>query len=152
MGTPRTRKSGQRDRSDHRLRGAKPGNTVHFDCNSNPNLSLTPENLPAQGKAKATAKPANADEVTTGFGVELSASEQQPSQLVPSTSLCEPFRDAIKLGLSQGRHAMAIGQDLVSESRFRGGYQTVKRFVRKLRGHHPASARRDHYRTRRRLW
>jgi len=66
---------------------AKPANTV----NPNPN----PENLPSKGKAKATAKPANADEVTTGFGVELSASEQQPPQPVPSTSLCEPFHDAI---------------------------------------------------------
>src|SRR3984957_7427328 len=52
---------------------AKPINTVHLDCNPNPNLD--PENLPSKGRAKATAKPANADEVTTGFGVELSASE-----------------------------------------------------------------------------
>ena len=116
---------------------AKPVNTVHLDCNPNPN----PENLPSKGKAKATAKPANADEVTTGFGVELSASEQQPPQPVPSTSLCEPFRDAIELGLSQGRNAMAIWQDLVSESGFDGGYQTVKRFVRKLRGNQPPQPR-----------
>ena len=73
----------------------------------------------------------------TGFGVELSASEHQPPPLVPSTSLCEPFRDAVELGLSQSRNAMATWQDLVSESGFRGGYQTVKRFVRKLRGPPP---------------
>jgi hypothetical protein len=111
---------------------AKPVNAVHLDRNPNPNPN--PENLPAKGRAKATAKPANGDEVTTGFGVELSASEQQPPQPDPSTSLCEPFRDAIELGLSQGRNAMAIWQDLMSESGFDGGYQTVKRFVRKLRG------------------
>jgi hypothetical protein len=70
--------------------------------------------------------------VITGFGVELSASEHQPPPLVPSTSLCEPFRDAVELGLSQGRNAMAIWQDLVSESGFRGGYQTVKRSKRCL--------------------
>jgi transposase len=116
---------------------AKPVNTVHLDCNPNPN----PENLPSKGKAKAPAKPANADEVTTGFGVELNASEQQPPQPVPSTSLCEPFRDAIELGLSRERNAMAIWQDLVSESGFNGGYQTVKRFVRKLRGNQPAQPR-----------
>jgi hypothetical protein len=75
---------------------AKPVNAVHLDCNPNPN----PEN-PSKGRAKATAKAANADEVTTGFGVELSASEQQPPRPVPSTSLYEPFRDAIELGLSQ---------------------------------------------------
>jgi transposase len=96
--------------------------------------------LRIKGRA-TTAKPANADEVTTGFGVELSASERQPPQPVPSTSLCEPFRDAVELGLSQGRNAMAIWQDLVSESGFRGGYQTVKRFVRELRGNQPPQAR-----------
>jgi transposase len=52
----------------------------------------------------------------------------------PSTSTSEPFRDAIELGLSQGRNAMGIWQDLVSQSGFSGSYQTVKRFVRKLRG------------------
>jgi hypothetical protein len=36
---------------------------------------------------------------------------------------------------------MAIWQDLVSESGFNGGYQTVKRFVRKLRGNQPAQPR-----------
>src|SRR5713101_3516388 len=109
---------------------AKPANKVNPNPNPNPN----PENLSSKGKTKATAKPANESEVITGFGVELSASEHQPPPLVPSTSLCEPFRDAVELGLSQGRNAMAIWQDLVSESGFRGGYQTVKRFVRKLRG------------------
>jgi hypothetical protein len=83
------------------------------------------------------AKPANADEVTTGFGVELSESEQKTPKLAPSTSFCEPFRDPIELGLSRDRNAMAIWQDLMSESGFRGGYQTVKRFVRKLRGNRP---------------
>jgi transposase len=111
----------------------KPTPTV----NPNPN----PKNLPSKGKAKATAKPANADEVTTGFGVELSASERKPRNPVPSTSLCEPFREAIELGLSQGRNSIGIWQDLVSESGFDGGYQTVKRFVRKLRGNQPPQPR-----------
>jgi hypothetical protein len=74
---------------------------------------------------------------TTGFGVELSDSEHESPQPVPSISLCEPFREAIELGLSQGRNAIGIWQDLVSESGFNGGYQTVKRFVRKLRGNQP---------------
>ena len=51
-----------------------------------------------------------------------------------SASFCEPFREAIELGLRQGRNAMGIWQDLVCQAGFRGGYQTVKRFVRKLRG------------------
>src|SRR6202023_2906118 len=47
---------------------AKPVNTVHLDCSSNPssnpnpNPNPNPENLPSKGKAEAAAKPANADE------------------------------------------------------------------------------------------
>jgi hypothetical protein len=43
-------------------------------------------------------------------------------------------RDAIELGLSRGCNAMAIWQDLVDARGFTGGYQSVKRFVRKLLG------------------
>jgi len=81
---------------------------------------------------RAPAKPAN--EVTTGFGVESKAEN-------PKRSVCEPFREAIELGLSRGRDATAIWQDLVAESGFGGGYQTVKRFVRKLRGKQPPQPR-----------
>jgi transposase len=38
------------------------------------------------------------------------------------------------MGLARGRNAMAIWQDLVSESGFTSGYQSVRRFVGKLRG------------------
>src|SRR5882724_1926803 len=115
---------------------AKPASTVNL--NPNPN----PKNLSTKGKAKArTAKPANENAVTTGFGVELSDSEHESPQPVPSISLCEPFREAIELGLSQGRNAIGIWQDLVSDSGFNGGYQTVKRFVRKLRGNQPPQPR-----------
>jgi len=111
---------------------AEPASTV------NPN----PENLSTKGKAKAeTAKPANENEVTTGFGVELSTSRPKDPKHALSTSFCEPFREAIELGLSRDRNAMAIWQDLVSENGFNGGYQTVKRFVRKLRGNQPLQPR-----------
>ena len=99
---------------------------------SNPN----PENPSPKGKAKA--KPAI--EVTTGSGVGCGGREDS-SQGVPSGSTCEPFREAIELALSRGRNAMAIWQDLVAEQGFPGAYQTVKRFVRKLRGNPPPQAR-----------
>jgi transposase len=51
-----------------------------------------------------------------------------------SASVCEPYREAIQQGLARGRNATAIWQDLVSDHGFTGGYQAVKRFVRKLRG------------------
>jgi len=126
---------------------AKPANevttgpdAVRLAITVNPNPNPNPENLSNKGKAKAeTAKPAN--EVTPGFGVEGSASEAENPKLIPSTSFCEPYREAIELGLSRGRNATAIWQDLVSEHGFRGGYQTVKRFVRKLRGNQPPQPR-----------
>jgi transposase len=114
---------------------AKPANEVTTGSGAAQSVSAVnpnPENLSFKGKAKAeTPNPAN--QVIPGFGVEWSgpASENHPKRSA-SVSACEPFRDAIELGLSRGRNAMAIWQDLVSDSGFRGGYQTVKRFVRKL--------------------
>ena len=105
----------------------------------------------------ATAKPANgitsdprlakpANEVTTDFGAELArvappAPPPVPPSHSPSASTCEVYRDAIEVGLSQGRNAMAIWQDLVDVHGFAGDYQSVKRFVRKLRGARSPEAR-----------
>ena len=95
----------------------------------NPN----PEDPP--NREEATTEAANpANGVTTGFGVHLRGPGGESPKPIPSASACEPFREAIELGLSQGRNAMAIWQDLVADSGFSGGYQTVKRFVRKLHG------------------
>ncbi len=58
-----------------------------------------------------------------------------------SASACEVYRETIELGLSQGRNAMGIWQDLVDGYGFAGGYQSVKRFVRKLRGVRSPEAR-----------
>jgi transposase len=51
-----------------------------------------------------------------------------------AASDCEPFRETIELDLRRGRNAMAIWQDLVTDHGFSGAYNSVKRFVRKLRG------------------
>jgi transposase len=85
----------------------------------------------------ADSKPANEVGVITDFIRPFS--QKQPIQLPSSASACEPYRETIELGLSRGRNAMAIWQDLVSSCGFSGGYQTVQRFVRKLRGS-PGSA------------
>jgi transposase len=79
------------------------------------------------------AKPAN--EVTTDPGGQSPKDQElQTPDTPPSASACESYRDTIELGVSRGRNAMAIWQDMVSQYGFSGGYQTVKRFVRKLRG------------------
>jgi hypothetical protein len=54
---------------------------------------------------------------------------------------CELYRETIQLGLSQVRNAMGIWQDLVDVHGFADGYQSVKRFVRKLRGMRSPEAR-----------
>ena len=58
----------------------------------------------------------------------------------PTASASEPYRELIELALARGRNAMAIWQDLVSEHGFTGGYQSVRRFVRRLRGSRTSEA------------
>src|SRR5215471_4542159 len=81
--------------------------------------------LPGWGR-RAPAKPAIG--VTTGFIAPFS---RKPS---PSASACAAYRELIEEGLRRGRNAMPIRQDLVSDHGFASAYETVKRFVRKLRG------------------
>src|SRR5271168_1451506 len=86
------------------------------------------------GWGRAPAKPAI--EVTTDSGAESTggtAPELPPSRS-PASSASEPYREAIELGLSRGRNAMAIWQDLVDSQGFTAVYQSVKRFINKLRG------------------
>jgi transposase len=91
----------------------------------------------------AEAKPAN--EVITDSGaidsVETASGQWARVDRSPRASACEPYREAIELGLSRGRNARAIWQDLVSESGFSSSYQSVQRFVRKLGGNQQPQAR-----------
>ena len=93
VGTATAGKTGQREPGDHRVGRGKPTHTI------NPKPNPTPENLSTKGKAKATSKPANA--VTTGFGVESTGLEIENPKRIRSASACEPFREAIELGLSR---------------------------------------------------
>jgi len=85
----------------------------------------------------SAAKPAN--QVTTDSGGPP-AEKPQAAPTGPSASACEPYRESIELWLSRGRNATAIWQDLVDQHGYSGGYQTVKRFVRKLHGIHSPQA------------
>jgi transposase len=109
---------------------AKPANEVTTD--SEAGKSGFSETQPA--------KPAN--EVTTDSGAASAGDSVAilPSA-TPSVSACEPYREAIELALSHGRNAMSIWQELVDQHGFTGGYQSVKRFVRQLRGRHNPEAR-----------
>ncbi len=57
-----------------------------------------------------------------------------PPARSPRASACEPYRELVERGALQGRDAMSIWQDLVDDHGFEHGYQSVRRFVVKLRG------------------
>jgi transposase len=58
-----------------------------------------------------------------------------------SVSVCAAYREVVELGLSRGRKAKAIWQELVDKHGFPAGYQSVQRFVSKLRGSAAPEAR-----------
>ena len=97
---------------------------------------------PGPSRHAADSKPANERLVTTDFGGGLGAvGASAPPGRSPTASACEVHREAIELGLSRDRNAVAIYQDLVDGSGFTGSYSSVKRFVRKLRGAQTPEAR-----------
>lgn len=80
------------------------------------------------------AKPANGGEVTTDLG------EAKPAPAAAASS-SEPYRELIEAALAKGRNAMSIWQEMVDRHGFAGAYESVKRYVRKLRGAHAPEAR-----------
>ncbi len=60
-----------------------------------------------------------------------------PRPCTSSTSLCEPHRPFIEAQLRLGRNAMAIYQELVDAHAFDGRYNSVKRFVARIRVREP---------------
>ena len=80
----------------------------------------------------APAKPAIVVITDSAVASARVAAPEPPASRSPSASACEPYRDLIELGLSRGRNAVAIWQNLVDQQGFKGGYQSVRRFVYKL--------------------
>jgi transposase len=58
------------------------------------------------------------------------------------SSLCEIHREFIEGRIEQGLSAVRIYQDLKAERGYAGGYNSVKRFVRKLKKYEPDAFRR----------
>ena len=100
---------------------AKPANEVITD--------------PAAAKSSnGSALPKPANEVITDSGAKLGIpkpSDSEPGH-GPSASACTAYREVIEGGLSRGRNAMAIWQELIDTCGFTAGYQSVRRFIRKL--------------------
>jgi transposase len=83
----------------------------------------------SESRRAEDTKPAN--EVITGFLPEVRLSEQVGKD---SSGASETYRELIELELSRGRNAMGIWQDLVDQHGFTSSYQSVQRFILKLRG------------------
>jgi transposase len=73
------------------------------------------------------------------------SNQNRPNPPTGSTgpaSRCEPFREVILAALERGLSAQRIWQDLNSEHGFGGGYDSVKRFCRRLKHASPLPFRR----------
>jgi transposase len=66
-------------------------------------------------------------------GAECSNPANVPAGKLGWKSQCEPFKTSIEEWLEKGLSAQRIYQDLVTEWGFGGGYDAVKRYVRRLR-------------------
>jgi len=90
----------------------------------------------AQGEAVESEGPPASKCATPSAGSEASAVDTVMSAALAAAtanvSLCEPWRARIAAGFEQQLSAKRIHQDLVRDHGFVGGYQSVKRFVRKL--------------------
>ena len=83
---------------------------------------------PGSWGPKSLAKPATS--VTTDF---LPAEAAEAPKAKRSESACASYGELIAQELERGRNAMGIWQDLVDSHGFDSGYQSVLRYVRKLR-------------------
>jgi transposase len=87
-----------------------------------------PAKVPPGSQAMPEPKPAKLPAGSSGEEV----APQVPAGLPPrSRSQCEPWRDFIEEGWQAGLSAQRLYQDLV-ERQYAGGYDAVKRFVRRL--------------------
>jgi transposase len=92
----------------------------------------------------AAAKPANGvttDPLTAEPPLAKPANEVTTDSEATTSSSCEPYSQVIEQGLSSGRNAMSIWQELVDRHGFPGAYESVKRYVRKQRGAQTPEAR-----------
>ena len=143
---------------------AKPGSRVN---DSKPAISITGSEPTSRSELTNRSEPTNrsgptsrseptsrSDPTSRSEGEAVSGSDGgavgwgRPKPAISITgssgrqSLCEPYRNVIEAYLEQGLTAQRIWQDLRAEHGFGDGYQSVQRFVRKLRSRTPLPFRR----------
>jgi len=90
----------------------------------------------------AKSKPAKAPTGSEATGGPSKPAKAPTGYEVPGRSVCERWREHIEQQLELGLSAKRIHQDLVAEHEFGGGYDSVKRFVRRLKETTPLPFRR----------
>ncbi|MGA9520271.1 MAG: IS21 family transposase [Myxococcaceae bacterium] len=111
---------------------------------------LTEAGIPIRppGRWGRTAKPANEVTTDSAAGETASASSEPANEVTtdlvtpaPGTrSHCAPHRELVEEALRRGRNAVSIYQELVDQHGYAHGYESVKRYVRMLRGARPREA------------
>ena len=124
-----------------------------------PNLRISIQTLLQAGKAqreiarvvgvdprtvRRLARGAKSPGVATGFCAEKDAVEGQNApprppapEPVTTPSACEIYREWIEAQVALGRNAMSLYQDLVERHGFAHAYNSVKRFVGRLKAREP---------------
>ena len=117
---------------------------------ANATISITGSSSP---DAEISSSPAGAIDVTAGSNATISITGSQPPKAGANAAIsiagalgrqshCEPWRAIILSGLERGLTAKRIWQDLALDPKFEISYQSVQRFVRKLKDSTPAPFRR----------
>ena len=96
----------------------------------------------AEAESRGPGLPADASDQNRPNPPTGSALDVQCQGYSGPVSLCEPFREVILDSLGRGLSCQRIWQDLRTEHGFEGGYDSVKRFARRLNGTIPLPFRR----------
>jgi len=114
--------------------------TARADSTAGSNAAIPPAGSEAFPTAPNTAIPPTSDVLPDDLAGPA-FSPHRPSA-AGRKSACEPWRELIQAKLAQGLSAQRIWQDLSTEATFLAGYDSVKRFVRRLTHTRPLPFRR----------
>jgi len=100
-----------------------------------PNAASHPIPDPEPGSNPASCPITGSELVENPASQVITDLEREPAcGWSPMASRCEAFRELIVAALALGRNAKSIWQELVDDHGFEAGYQSVRRFVRKMHG------------------
>ncbi len=128
--------------SRHTIRAWAQRFAAQYDPPPDPNCSgvaTDSATMPAEQTAppRPPASTLGTPSVDTSAPGPVATTPPTPAPAATGASLCEPHRAFIEAQLRLGRNATAIFQDLVDTHGFAGRYNSVKRFVARMRVREP---------------